>query len=88
MGSDTKQTVYIVTLWSGDQASKRWKTLDEPELLPQGSGVSFTCMETKLSVQAVGSVSVEEFEQEKGLKAFDKSIEAEDGRDTSEAEVF
>ena len=54
--------IYIVTMWSGGTASKKWKSIDEPKLLAQGTGVEFTDTETKLKVRLVGSVSIEEFE--------------------------
>ena len=57
------ETVYVVTLWSGGKAGKRWKSAAPPELLPSGTGVKFRCIETKLDVHVIGSVSVEEFEQ-------------------------
>lgn len=56
------KSIYIVTMWSGGAASKKWKSLDEPKLLPQGTGVEFTDTETKLKVRLVGSLSIEEFE--------------------------
>jgi len=56
------QQFYIVTMWSGGRVNKRWKTLEEPELLAQGTGVRFTDLDTKLTVQVIGSVSVEEYE--------------------------
>ena len=43
--------------------------MERPELLPQGTGVRFVDMETKLSVEVVGTVSVEEYEQ--GLDLID-----------------
>lgn len=56
------KSVYIVTMWSGGAAAKKWKSVDEPLLLPQGTGVEFTDIETRLRVRLVGSVSIEEFE--------------------------
>jgi hypothetical protein len=57
------EKVYVVTMWSGGRPSKKWKSVRYPELLPQGTGVKFTCMETRLVVQLIGNVSVEEYEQ-------------------------
>ncbi|HOZ47064.1 MAG TPA: hypothetical protein PLO37_17410 [Candidatus Hydrogenedentes bacterium] len=57
------QTVYVITVWSGERACKKWKTLEKPRLLPTGTGVTFKSVETKLSVDVIGNVSVEEFEQ-------------------------
>lgn len=56
------KSIYIITMWSGGTASKKWKSLDEPKLLPQGTGVEFVDIETKLKVRMVGSISIEEFE--------------------------
>lgn len=56
------KSLYIVTMWSGGAASKKWKSLEEPRLLPEGTGVEFTDLETKLKVRLVGSLSIEEFE--------------------------
>ena len=57
------EKVYVVSMWSGGRPSKKWKSLRFPELLPQGTGVKFTCMETRLVVQLIGSISIEEYEQ-------------------------
>lgn len=57
------QKVYVVTMWSGGKPSRKWKSLEQPELLPQGTGLSFTSLDTKLKVHVIGSLSVEEFEQ-------------------------
>lgn len=57
------EKVYVVTMWSGGRASRKWKTLEEPELLATGTGLSFTSMDTKLAVRVIGSLSVEEYEQ-------------------------
>lgn len=56
------KSLYIVTMWSGGTASKKWKSLEEPKLIAQGTGVEFTDIETKLKVRLVGSLSIEEFE--------------------------
>ena len=55
-------SVYVVTMWSGGRPSRKWKSLQKPELLPQGTGVAFTCLETGLGVQLIGSISIEEYE--------------------------
>jgi len=57
--------VYIVTMWSGGRPSKKWKTEQEPEVLPSGTGVRFVSLDTKLPVQLIGSVSVEQYESGK-----------------------
>jgi len=57
------QRIYIITMWSGGRASKKWKSIDTPETLPQGTGVRFQSLDTQLTVQVIGSVSIEEFEQ-------------------------
>ena len=59
------KTVYIVTMWSGGRPAKKWKTEQHPEVLPSGTGMRFTNMESKLSVQVIGSISVEQFESGK-----------------------
>ncbi|HEO70290.1 MAG TPA: hypothetical protein ENN80_03440 [Candidatus Hydrogenedentes bacterium] len=70
MSDAAKKTVYVVTLWSGSSASKRWKTAGKPGLLPNGAGVSFTDLNTGLSVYAVGPISVEEFEESLEVQRF------------------
>ena len=55
-------SVYVVTMWSGGRASRKWKALEKPTSLPQGTGVSFTCLETGLGVELIGSISIEEYE--------------------------
>lgn len=57
------ESVFIVTLWSGGKATKKWKTTERPELLPHGTGVKFMSLDTRLLVEVIGSVSVEEYEQ-------------------------
>lgn len=59
------RTVYVVTMWSGGRPAKKWKSFEYPNLLPQGTGVEFICCETKLKVQVIGSVSIEEYESGK-----------------------
>jgi len=59
------RSIYVVTMWSGGRQAKKWKSDKEPVLLPQGNGVSFVNSETKLPVQIIGSISVEEFESGK-----------------------
>ena len=56
------ESVYLITMWSGGKASKKWKSAERPEPLSQGTGVRFTNLETKLTVEIIGSISVEEFE--------------------------
>lgn len=57
------ESIYIVTLWSGGRATKKWKTMERPELLEHGTGVKFTSLDTKLLVEVIGAVSVEQYEQ-------------------------
>lgn len=57
--------IYAVTMWSGGQAAKKWQTLQKPELLPSGTGIRFTCRSTKLIVELIGPISVEEYESGK-----------------------
>lgn len=59
------KTIYAITMWSGGQAAKKWQSFEKPELLPQGTGIRFLCRDSKLSVEVIGSVSVEEYESGK-----------------------
>jgi len=59
------RTIYAVTMWSGGMPAKKWQTFEKPELLPQGTGIRFVSRETKLTVEVIGSVSVEEFQSGK-----------------------
>lgn len=65
------QRLFVVTIWSGGRACKKWKTAEKPELLPQGTGVRFVDIETRLSVEVIGTVSVEEYEQGMAFAEFD-----------------
>lgn len=57
--------IYAVTMWSGGLAAKKWQTFEKPELLPSGTGIRFTCRNTKLTVELIGAISVEEYESGK-----------------------
>ena len=57
--------VYIITMWSGGRPAKKWKSDEEPQLLAQGTGVSFTSVDTGLSIRIIGSISIEQFESGK-----------------------
>jgi hypothetical protein len=57
------EKVYVVTMWSGGRPSRKWKAAKKPELLAQGTGMRFTSLDTKLEVEVIGSLSVEEYEQ-------------------------
>jgi hypothetical protein len=59
------KSVYLITMWSGGKPAKKWTSNDKPELLEQGTGVSFVSRETKLPVRIIGSISVEEYESGK-----------------------
>lgn len=59
------KTVYVVTMWSGGRAAKKWKTESVPEPLSQGTGISFISAGTRLRVTVIGSISVEEYESGK-----------------------
>ncbi len=59
------RTIYAITMWSGGIPAKKWQTFEKPELLPQGTGIRFQCRETKLTVELIGSVSVEEYQSGK-----------------------
>ena len=67
------ERVYVISMWSGGKAGRKWKSLEKPELLSQGTGVTFRCADTGMTVEAIGSISVEEYEQGKA---------AVDGMDT------
>ena len=53
---------YIVTMWSGGRPTKKWHSEEKPEVLPQGTGVRFRDLGTRLMVEVIGSISVEEYE--------------------------
>ena len=57
--------IYAITMWSGGLAAKKWQTFEKPELLPSGTGIRFTCRTTKLTVELIGAISVEEYESGK-----------------------
>ncbi len=57
--------IYAITMWSGGMPAKKWQTYEKPELLAHGTGIRFVCRETKLAVELIGSVSVEEYESGK-----------------------
>jgi len=57
--------IYAITMWSGGQPAKKWQAFEKPELLPSGTGIRFVCRNTKLTVELIGSVSVEEYESGK-----------------------
>ncbi len=59
------KTVYVVTMWSGGRPAKKWKADNVPEVLANGTGVSFISMATRLRVTVVGSISIEEYESGK-----------------------
>ena len=56
------QKYYVITMWTGGTSNRKWQSTEEPELIPQGTGVRFRSIETKLMVQVIGNVSVEEYE--------------------------
>lgn len=57
--------IYAITMWSGGVPAKKWQTFEKPELLPSGTGIRFTCRQTRLAVELIGPVSVEEYESGK-----------------------
>ncbi|MCF6285689.1 MAG: hypothetical protein L3K26_10915 [Candidatus Hydrogenedentes bacterium] len=59
------RTIYAITMWSGGQAAKKWQTCEKPELLTHGTGIRFVCRDTKLAVELIGPVSIEEYESGK-----------------------
>ena len=70
------KTIYAITMWSGGCPAKKWQTYEKPELLDQGTGIRFVCRNTKLTVELIGPVSIEEYESGKE--------EIEEIRDTPE----
>lgn len=52
-------------MWSGGRPAKKWKTETTPELLAEGTGISFINVATKMKVSVIGSISVEEYESGK-----------------------
>ena len=59
------KNIFLVTMWSGGRPAKKWQSYQRPEALPNGTGVRFKSAETKLMVEVIGSISVEEFESGK-----------------------
>lgn len=59
------RTIYAITMWSGGMPAKKWQSFQKPELLAHGTGIRFICRQTKLPVELIGSVSVEEYESGK-----------------------
>lgn len=59
------KSVYVITMWSGGRPAKKWKSDEEPKTLPQGTGVEFVNSETRLRVQVIGSLSIEQYESGK-----------------------
>lgn len=59
------KSVYVVTMWSGGRPAKKWKTDAPPQLMSAGTGVEFLNVATRLKVQVIGSISIEEFESGK-----------------------
>lgn len=59
------KTVYVITMWSGGRPAKKWKSDALPTELPQGTGVSFISIATRLRVKVIGNISVEEYESGK-----------------------
>ena len=56
------KTYYVITMWSGGKAAKKWVSDAEPELLPEGNGISFINVQSKLRVKMIGSISIETYE--------------------------
>ncbi len=59
------RNVYVITMWTGDGPTRKWKSQEMPTLLPQGTGVEFVNAETRLKVQVIGNISIEEYESGK-----------------------
>lgn len=56
------KSIYVITMWSGGRPAKKWKSETPPERLENGAGVRFISVDTKLDVEIIGNISVEEFE--------------------------
>ncbi|MDQ1255443.1 MAG: hypothetical protein QG656_33 [Candidatus Hydrogenedentes bacterium] len=84
MGIRTLQTIYVVTIWSGGKPGRRWKTLKSPRLLPNGTGVTFRSLETKMKVHVIGNISVEEYEEGREYPGVDLELEGADMDDGGE----
>lgn len=59
------RNIYVITMWTGSGPARKWKSYEIPTLLPQGTGVEFVNAETKLKVQVIGNISIEEYESGK-----------------------
>lgn len=77
------KTVYVITMWSGGRPAKKWKSYEKPQQLSTGTGVSFVSTDTRLEVQVIGSISVEQFEsgKEEFEERFSREIKPEGGGD-------
>ena len=70
------KSVHVITMWSGGKAAKKWQSEGAPEKLPTGTGVSFVSLETRLRVEVIGSISVEEYES--GRAELEMALRGED----------
>ena len=59
------KSTFVITMWSGGQPAKKWKSGAAPRLLESGNGIEFENANTRLSVRLIGNISVEEFESGK-----------------------
>lgn len=59
------KSTFVVTMWSGGRAAKKWKSEERPVPLPSGDGVEFISAATRLMVQLIGNISIEEYESGK-----------------------
>jgi len=71
------KSVYVITMWSGGRPAKKWKSEEPPQPLPQGTGVTFTSVETRLEVHVIGSISIEQYES--GKEEFELRTSRENG---------
>lgn len=78
------KTVYVITMWSGGGPAKKWKSDEEPKRLPEGTGVYFVSAETRLGVQVIGSLSIEQYES--GKEEFANRISREASLPSNEGE--
>ena len=70
------KSVYVITMWSGGKPAKKWQSEGAPEKLPTGTGVRFVSLETRLRVEVIGSISVEEYES--GRAELEMALRGED----------
>ncbi len=66
------RNIFVITMWSGGKPAKKWHAYQEPDVLPNGNGVAFQAVDTRLKVCVIGNISVEQFES--GREEFDEAV--------------